>query len=650
MSDRTDKLTNALLGQAVTLARLEAGEQQRITHRLLPLWSRLRTQVAVDDPTAPPTLPERLRRVKALVALVTQLTTEAFGAIAATHQAVRQDIADWVQHETQRLLQTLGEAALFTRTLTQQALTRVVDAALVFGAPIRDWWARQAATVQQQVGDRLRQGVLQEQPLPRLLQEVDAVQATTTRNTDTLTHGSLASAQQATMTALTEANSARLDGVAWITTLDSRACLRCIALSGQSWTLDHEPLQGSSPWPGEPPLHANCVTGDTLVTPGGRIAAVSKRWYQGEVVLLKTSSKKQLTCTPNHPILTRRGWVPAGLLQEGDEVICSSRQQGVGIANVDIEQMPTSIEKVVASFGLSSGMFTSEVPVASQDFHGDGEGSEVAIINTNCLLRDSNDLAFAKDLMQGDFISRVGINPILLPSQRYLTTSFPGMNTPPNRSMGSLCLKCTLLESHVLPFDRLSLALGARSNTSTEQLPANNITRDMIPCGQVFFGNTGQICSPNILGRQDDFTTTGVVNTTVNQSSMNRINRDIIEFSKSVLGYAFPIQFEQILSINRHSFHGHVFNLQTELGWYDSNGIITHNCRCILSPIPNGEPVPRDQTFDHWLRQQPEAEQRAILGPARFRLWSEGKLKLSRLVDQHHRALTLEQVRSESAA
>jgi len=330
MSDRTEKLTNALLGQVVTLARLEAGEQQRITHRLVPLWSRLRTHVAVDDPTAPPTLPERLRRVKALVALVTQLTTETFGAIAATHQAVRQDIADWVQHETQRLLQTIGEAALFTRTLTQQALTRVVDAALVFGAPIRDWWSRQAATVQQQVGDRLRQGVLQEQPLPRLLQEVDAIQATTTRNTDTLTHGSLASVHQGTMTALTEANSARLDGVAWITTLDSRACPRCIALSGQSWTLDHEPLHGSRAWPGEPPLH-----------------------------------------------------------------------------------------------GL---------------------------------------------------------------------------------------------------------------------------------------------------------------------------------------------------------------------------------CRCILLALPQGETVPRDQTFDHWLRQQPEAEQRAILGPARFRLWSEGKLKLSRLVDQHHRALTLEQLRSESAA
>ena len=258
MSDRTDKLTNALLGQAVTLARLEAGEQQRITHRLFPLWSRLRTQVAVDDPTAPPTLPERLRRVKGLVALVTQLTNEAFGAIAATHQSVRQDIADWVQHETQRLLQTIGEAALFTRTLTQQALTRVVDAALVFGAPIRDWWARQAATVQQQVGDRLRQGVLQEQPLPRLLQEVDAVQATTTRNTETLTHGSLARAQQATLTALTEANRARLDGVAWIATFDNRACPICIALSGQSWTLNHEPLHGSSPWPGEPPIHGNC--------------------------------------------------------------------------------------------------------------------------------------------------------------------------------------------------------------------------------------------------------------------------------------------------------------------------------------------------------------------------------------------------------
>ncbi len=65
-----------------------------------------------------------------------------------------------------------------------------------------------------------------------------------------------------------------------------------------------------------PPFHPNCFASGTIVSASG-ITAQSKRWFHGEVVKILISPENELTVTPNHPILTRRGWVAAGELKQG---------------------------------------------------------------------------------------------------------------------------------------------------------------------------------------------------------------------------------------------------------------------------------------------------------------------------------------------
>jgi hypothetical protein len=48
-----------------------------------------------------------------------------------------------------------------------------------------------------------------------------------------------------------------------------------------------------------------------------------------------------------------------------------------------------------------------------------------------------------------------------------------------------------------------------------------------------------------------------------------------------------PVKVLQI--VKGEPFVGHVFNLQTEGGWYLANSIITHNCRCDLLPVLTDE-------------------------------------------------------------
>ena len=54
--------------------------------------------------------------------------------------------------------------------------------------------------------------------------------------------------------------------------------------------------------------------------------------------------------------------------------------------------------------------------------------------------------------------------------------------------------------------------------------------------------------------------------------------------------------------------------------------------------------VPGDITFDKWLRGKSEKFQDDLLGPARAKMWREGKIRLQQLVDSRGRSLTLAQL------
>lgn len=54
-------------------------------------------------------------------------------------------------------------------------------------------------------------------------------------------------------------------------------------------------------------------------------------------------------------------------------------------------------------------------------------------------------------------------------------------------------------------------------------------------------------------------------------------------------------------------------------------------CRCSPTPIVKYRPVTR-QTGEQWLRAQPAAKQRDILGPSRYELWKSGQVELANLV------------------
>lgn len=316
---------------------------------------------------------------------------------------------------------------------------------------------------------------------------------------------------------------------------DDDACRRCrkIAREHRQGVGLFEAFQTAEGPVLDPPLHSHCVTGDTLVAPGGRIAAVSKRWYDGEIIALTTAEKKYLTCTPNHPILTRHGWLAAGQLIKGSEIICSSSKQGIMAVNHHIKDMPSRIEQIAQAFGFTDGVATREIPMTPQAFHGDGEGSKVAIIWANRLLNDKRNATFSQHASDDFFQHRVALALLLLMLRppRELTRR---LTCASNSPMGCYRLLLSLLRSHQLPFQQFSFPVPPWLNPTFQQVSTNHIARNLMSISQSFF----------------------------------RI--------------PFVIETDKIVRVERKFFHGYVFNLQTDLGWYISNDIITHNCRCLV--------------------------------------------------------------------
>jgi hypothetical protein len=158
-------------------------------------------------------------------------------------------------------------------------------------------------------------------------------------------------------------------------------------------------------WGGESPFRVETVfrTNIMCVLPGqfiqGRVVAASKAWYSGQVLQLRTKAGGCLAVTPNHPILTPRGFVPAQALRNGDDVLRCVRnvEGGAGANRIEegVENGPALIEEVFRSLGRDQ-----RGPVRRRlgplDLHGDASGTngyvDIVRANGNHLLEHAHQM------------------------------------------------------------------------------------------------------------------------------------------------------------------------------------------------------------------------------------------------------------------
>jgi hypothetical protein len=384
----------------------------------------------------------------------------------------------------------------------------------------------------------------------------------------------------------------------WRTKRDARVTPDCQVLEGQVFTAADPPtVNGRVAIPGA--VHPNCLLPGTEVSAPG-IRATTTRRYRGEVVELLTSGGDFLAVTPNHPVLTPQGWVAAGLLDEGSQVV----RAGLGEALLHLvdphdHQGPALIEDVVATFGELRGMLPVAVPVTAEDFHGDGFGSEVTVVRSDGMLRDGGNSAQPQPSRIKQFSGdsgRLAVSPLSRG-----TSSIPRVLHAAHGGVRGFGIADVLLGGPSGHHQSVRRGLVPARDSRVAQDRAHLGPGDAVGLGELVLADPGQVGIADVAGGQPaqqqagglalegrgPVPFTGQERPAFYQGVAETLLRDVEH-----LGYgtasavAGLIRVDRVLKVRkRFVWSGHVYNLETSSGWYIANNIIVHNCRCTAVPV-----------------------------------------------------------------
>lgn len=323
-------------------------------------------------------------------------------------------------------------------------------------------------------------------------------------------------------------------------------------------------------------INCRCLPGEIPVS--ANVTAAMVRPYRGEIIEMVTSGGHKLSATPDHPVLTERGWVLAGLLDPSDKVFCRIEGDGAG-AGPDVSDPPPSIQEVFDTLALASARGEG-AHVTGVHFDGDSLDSEVDVVTTEDALSFGPDAKLIEQLGQlgvplphpevglpGDESS---LDWIAHPDVRRLTASPDGQ-----------------VEVFQAEDDRTSLdaeVLGDGEDGSTGEVLLSHTVEQGLSTSLT--GNNKPITPPS-----DD--------AEVLQVGVDGGDVPAAETSDAREALSAQVQALPLVHLGRRDWVGHVYDLSTVERAFLAGGILTHNCVMLfITPLsenlwlrPDGSPI-----------------------------------------------------------
>ena len=286
-----------------------------------------------------------------------------------------------------------------------------------------------------------------------------------------------------------------------------------------------------------------CFPGTSKQRAAG-VEAAYRRFYEGEICTVTFDDGTTLQATPNHPVITSgRGWIPVGSLNDTDHVFQVGDKTFGSSEHNDDDRIPTAAE----IFASVNELGVSEVRGGQlEQFHGDGSEGDVDIVWADRPLsfglgKTSREHRFKKLRLAMSLLSRSAVGSLKLFAVSCLrtATSFMGGGGEPLTSAGPLFPHS----------DAVGVAATANGTAGLSDDVADYLSRHLELSGQ-----SKDACSALVKAA--------------------RVRR--------------------VIRVERSHFCGHVYNLQTENGWYVADSIIVHNCRCYIVWIYALRDLPKD--------------------------------------------------------
>jgi len=303
-------------------------------------------------------------------------------------------------------------------------------------------------------------------------------------------------------------------------------------LRGETFPVGGFALQYPGQPVGPPEVWINCVAPSTKVGWAGQgVLAITRHVTHGRSVHLRLIDGRDLTVTPNHPVLTPEGYVKADLLRPGDEVMAAPLSVGPQVA--DVEPSAEQLFRAMSKVGV-----VERVGVAAVDFHGDVPDEEVQVVWAD------GDLAAELRVQGGDqALVRLGVREVTFSDASLLDLARgEGVALPASsgaaRGMGGGGVGTALLGRHAGHAQPVGLAGTAGFQPEPTQVDVDGASLD---------------------------------------AEFPRHLEDAL-----ALGMAAT----QVVGVERGEGRHEWYNLHTDRNWYSANGVVTHNCRCVLAVLP----------------------------------------------------------------
>jgi hypothetical protein len=348
---------------------------------------------------------------------------------------------------------------------------------------------------------------------------------------------------------------------------------------GKVAAYDGDLILPAYPADGGTPCRARCVLASTTLG-SASVRGMYRRWYEGDFIEIVTALGDKVSITPNHPVLTESGWVDAGALDVGQRVFRCAMFDALSYLDPDIQGIPSVASE--AYDALTNLRHSQRITGRLIDFHGDGSAGEIDIVDTNGLLGDDIDailyepfhhLAFAlSDLLRS--VSLSGDGMLAADFFRYRNAAHGLMSAAGQRASTLLTESGHPESCGVMSFALLNPLFGQplyddgpgafqRFRDSLDALAGEE------PCDHFIAAHIN-----SWMGRFGD------QEPTVPQSTPNGIASHDILTGEVARAHAPSSVSVEVIQVNRYRSSGHVYNLDTESGWYSANGIIVHNCKC----------------------------------------------------------------------
>jgi len=315
----------------------------------------------------------------------------------------------------------------------------------------------------------------------------------------------------------------------------------------------------------------NCVLPGQEVS--GAFSAGLRARYEGQAIELRTASDAVVRVTGNHPILTAYGWVPAHQLRKGFKLVRHepSVKRPRMVADYENHE-PALIEQVFSA--LSDTGTIAESSAGRFNFHGDEQrcqGNIDVVAIDRELLVDGVPPGY-----------QFGRNPCF---QRR-DMQFFGVSGGRSCSLDSIGVGTAFA---CLPGGRESL------------LNHGAVALDVAPTHQLRIGPTADL------------------HALLSESASERYASTPLTFGELLYRGTGEVLLDQVVEIREFQWSGHVYDLQTDWGWYACNGIIVHNCLCYKSPILK---MPKELENDPYVKAQfQNANKATIPDPGSYRQW-----------------------------